>query len=270
MIQYLFIMLLFANLLFSTQLRIINGTQVLQSDEQWRAIVSLRYNTEHYCGGSLIAPTWVLTAAHCILAYAPTTIGVGNYSLSSISPYSIKHSIVHPNYNSFTIDNDIALIELNTAVTDIKVITLDKNSTLAPDTTTWTAGWGDTDIDPNQVFNPSSLMEVLVPLVDFNTCNQAYHNILTDNMICAGYMSGFYDSCQGDSGGPLAVEENGNTVQMGIVSSGGDCAAANSPGIYTKVQNYIDWIEDHTGTLPHNQTPAKSNILPAVLMYLLH
>ncbi|MBN2894331.1 MAG: serine protease [Campylobacterales bacterium] len=250
------------------QPRIINGTQVMSSDNQWDAIVSIRTNAFAYCGGSLISPTWVLTAAHCIEAYIPTKIGYGGYALWSMSERSVKNYFVHPQYDGNMIDNDIALIELYTAIEDVEPMILDRNDLLAAGTQTWVAGWGDTNIDPDEATYPENLMEVLVPLVEFDTCNQAYGYGLTSNMICAEYMSGGYDSCQGDSGGPLAVQKNNHVLQLGIVSFGMDCAESGYPGVYTKVQNYIDWIESYTGPLA--QPSGTQGLNPAVLMYLLN
>jgi len=231
--------------------RIINGTQVSQNDNTWRFIVALKYNGSQYCGGSLIAPNWVLTAAHCLsneytgepyVATISDTVGAGSYHLGSTINYEIKRFIIHPAYNFNTLDNDIALIELDTNVTAINPILYDTAYALSVDTQTKVAGWG--NMSTNSENYPKNLREALTPILDFNQCNSSssYEGELTKNMLCAGYFVSNRDSCQGDSGGPLIVD---NTL-VGIVSWGNEkCATDGYPGIYTKVQNYTNWIKSY-------------------------
>jgi len=238
--------------------RIINGTQVSQNDDTWRFIVAIKEYNGQYCGGSLISPNWVLTAAHCLvdddgIPYTPTvndTVGTGHYNLNSMTNNVVKRFIIHPSFDINTFDSDIALIELDTNVTAVTPIAYDVSHTLSTGTQTKVAGWGNMSMVSNNY--PNDLQEALTPIIDFNQCNAAfsYDGELTQNMLCAGYFVSTRDSCQGDSGGPLIVDD----TLVGIVSWGENCAEDGYPGIYTKVQNYTNWIEGYVGI---NEVEAK-------------
>ena len=233
--------------------RIINGTQVSPDNDMWQFIVALKYNNNQYCGGSLVAPNWVITAAHCLVdettgeSYVPSaldTIGVGSYNLDSMVDYSIKQWIIHPFFNEGTLDNDIALIELNNDIINISSIAYDISHKLSVNTQTKVAGWG--KMSTTSELYPTDLREALTPILDYNQCNSNYDGEITNNMLCAGYFVSTRDSCFGDSGGPLIVDH----TLVGIVSWGSEnCAEDGYPGVYTKVQNYANWIK---GYLPQD------------------
>jgi len=176
------------------------------------------------------------------------SVGTASYNLLSMVNIDVKRFIVHPRFSPYTMDNDIALIELATNVTNVSPIAYDTMHSLTSGTQTKVAGWGNMST-VNDIY-PNDLRAALIPIVDFNQCNasNAYDSALTQNMICAGYFVSNRDSCQGDSGGPLIVD---NTL-VGIVSWGNGCAEDGFPGIYTKVQNYTSWIETY---VPKQEIP---------------
>ena len=270
------LLIIFLSASQASKLRIIGGTEVDASDSKWEFIVSLRYNNNHYCGGSLIAAQWVLTAAHCwhdkdgnpySLDTQYDRIAINDYNLSQQILYPIEEIFIHPDYDPITMDNDLTLLKLTTPITGITPIILDHSSPLTAGLESWVAGWG--TMTSGSADYPENLMQVMTPIIDFSTCSDFYGEYLTTNMLCAGYAEGGKDSCQGDSGGPLISDNNGEWVQSGIVSWGAGCAEPNQPGVYTKVQNYISWIESHTGTLPRSST-FKYPFLPVITNYILN
>lgn len=105
------------------------------------------------------------------------------------------------------------------------------------------SGWGVMSEGEGTISN--SLNAVDVPVVPIDECKVVYGQRVNKDHVCAGLKQGGKDSCQGDSGGPLMRTRGGQKELVGIVSFGYGCAQPGSPGVYTKVSHYIDWIEQN-------------------------
>ncbi|XP_065133809.2 trypsin-like isoform X1 [Paramisgurnus dabryanus] len=233
--------------------KIVGGEDASAGSWPWQ--VSLQSSTYggHFCGGSLISHSWILSAAHCFTSVSTNTIVVyiGRQSQTDSNPNEMSSTVsqvfTHPSYSNLTENNDLALLRLSSPVVYSNYIQpvclAGTGSTVGAGTLSWITGWGKVDPNSNQL--PTILQEVDIPIVSESSCQNAYGPDITDNMICAGLSQGGKDSCQGDSGGPLVVRKGTQWIQCGIVSFGQGCAEPGFPGVYTKVSSYENWIVSH-------------------------
>ncbi|XP_065510663.1 kallikrein-14-like [Caloenas nicobarica] len=233
--------------------RIIGGYPCVPRSQPWQVYIYAPVR----CGGVLLSDMWVLSAAHCNRS-VPTSpplspprhlrLRLGENDLQRREGTEQERrgvaAIPHPAYDPSTLRNDLLLLKLDRpAKLGRAVRPLALPGACAPaGATCLVSGWG--TVTTPQVTLPRHLICAYVTVVSEAECRRAYPQRVTPQMLCAGVGNKRTDACQGDSGGPLSC----NGTLQGIVSWGlQTCALPGHPGVYTRVCDYVGWIERTMG-----------------------
>jgi secreted trypsin-like serine protease len=222
------------------------------------AVAEIRFGSSFLCTGTLIAPTWVLTAGHCssitgaaVASPAAWPAPLIDVRIGSVTPGAgerapVRRVIVQPNYlvNS---GYDIALLELSapSTKTPAKVAGAGGTGLWAPGTLETIVGFGATSEGGDVA---DTLQEAQVPITTDAYCANAYSDFDAVSMVCAGFPEGGVDTCQGDSGGPMFGRDASGTLKVvGATSWGEGCARPGKPGVYARVGDAVlrEWIRSH-------------------------
>lgn len=248
--------------------RIVGGSASRSGQWPWQSSVS--FQGRHVCGGALIAPRWLLSAAHCFPPENPLweyRVTLGAVQLLSPPPDAqvlrVLRVLPHPSYRpdggggGGPGGGDLALVLLDPPVTPtrtVRPICLPPQGLKFPPGTNCTVtGWGDVRSDA-PLPPPKSLQQLPVPLIGRRRCRCLYDRpgrggdsdsdseTPAGDTLCAGYGRGGRDACQGDSGGPLSCLVGDTWLLAGIVSWGEACGLPGRPGVYTRTAAHTSWI----------------------------
>ncbi len=242
---------------------VVNGEATTASAHPWQ--VALMDNAGHFCGGSIISPTQIVTAAHCTegMSAGDITIraGVTNVTDSSGQDRAVASVTEHPDYASTQV-GDIAVITLAQPLQlneNVQAIGLATDADVAANTTGVVTGWG--ALSENDEAGSETLLAAQVPLVSDGACSTM--GIDAAKEACAGGTG--TDSCYGDSGGPLVVTGTDGAPKLAGVTSWGDECGGATPGVYADVPGLTDFIrsasDDSTAT-PTGDTPGTGTPTP--------
>lgn len=231
--------------------RVVGGVQATPNSWPWQ--VSLQVGGRHTCGGSIVAPQWILSAGHCFGSFrnpSQWTVVAGEHDLRRASGREqlrhVERIISHPWYRGGISPNDMVLMKLSAP--------LQYNAAVQPvclPQANWAddvyqrncmlTGWGLTK-GPQDM---TKLQQVDGPIVGHSSCRRVWGRQIVENHICFG--TGLKGGCMGDSGGPLVCRSNdGRWTQVGVVSWGNtQCKVRGYPTVFTRVSKLVSWINGY-------------------------
>lgn len=229
--------------------KIIGGEDATSSDYPWMVRL-VQGNGKVFCGGTLIADQWILTAAHCLIG--KNGIRHAKVLVYSQDRFSVSKYISHPEFKNMKSGNDIALLKLSKRIRFSKFVA----PACLPSARFWTnpnrhysLGWGITD----RVNTRAQKLQYLDLVEAQDRCTEVYGPDVTPDVICVENPG--KDLCNGDSGGPLMTRRDGYNVLIGVFSSNSKWCTTKSPAMFTDVRIHITWIRNVINDQFHCRQP---------------
>ncbi|XP_014860608.1 PREDICTED: transmembrane protease serine 2-like [Poecilia mexicana] len=219
----------------------------------WPWQVSLHVAGSHRCGGAIISPRWIVTAAHCVSRTpSPEAWAVYVGIVDPLGPlfnpaYAVSRVIAHEQYNGQTRQNDVALMKLfepldATASSKVRPVCLpNAGLNITEPEESWVTYFGSaTNEDSGSLY----LMEAAVSLIPSAECNssKAYSGRISQDMLCAAESEPGAGVCHQDGSGPLVAQMDGLWWLLGDGVWGEHCNGQNKPGVYTNIKHHLNWI----------------------------
>ncbi|KAJ3652935.1 hypothetical protein Zmor_018858 [Zophobas morio] len=235
--------------------RIVNGEVAQEGQFPWQVgVVATRAFELHYCSGSIISESWILTAAHCIYDADEIVVLYDTLNLDDVENTSLSITmdyVVHNNYDNTTLTNDIGLVHLNSSLSlsdTVQAIALAEDE-LASGSEVTVIGWGSTGDDDHSE-NYTVLRYITVNTIDNEECVAAYGpDVVQPSVVCTNPGTPVKNPCRSDGGDPAVVNADTDPVHVAIFSflSTYGCEDPDFPAGFTRTAYYRDWIKTVTG-----------------------